>query len=230
MTYRSGSFFSGSGALDTAVYQVLAAEPAWFVENDPAASQVLTHHWPDIPNHGDITQVDWSTVAPIEVMTGGFPCQDVSCAGRRVGLRPDTRSGLWSQMAYAISRLRPRLVVIENVRGLLSADAACDLEPCPWCLGDNEGRPLRALGAVLGDLAQLGYVGRWHGLRASDVGACHGRFRVFITAWPATDTLCGELQRRRNTGIVDSSTRPGESERPQRQRDWDATRDRSAAR
>ena len=188
MNYRIGSLFSGAGAFDAVLHQVLGAETAWFVENDPAASRALTHHWPDVPNYGDVTTVDWSAVEPVDVLSGGFPCQDVSCAGRRVGLRPDTRSGLWSQMAYAIAQLRPRLVVIENVRGLLSADAACDLEPCPWCLGDNEGRPLRALGAVLGDLAQLGYDTRWCGLRASDVGAPHGRFRVFITAWPATHT------------------------------------------
>jgi hypothetical protein len=90
--------------------------------------------------------------------TGGFPCQDVSHAGKRAGLRPDTRTGLWSQMAYAIDQLRPALVVAENVRGLLSAEAHSDLEPCPWCMGDGEGlSPLRALGAVLGDLADLGY-------------------------------------------------------------------------
>jgi DNA (cytosine-5)-methyltransferase 1 len=173
--------------LDLAVHQVLDAQPAWFVENDPAASRVPAHHWPDVPNYGDITTVDWAGVAPIHVLTGGFPCTDVSSAGKRAGLRPGTRSGLWSQMVYAISQLRPELVVIENVRGLLSADAHCDLEPCPWCLGDDEGRPLRALGAVLGDLAELGYDARWCGLRASDVGAPHGRFRVFITAWPACD-------------------------------------------
>ena len=120
------------------------------------------------------------------------PCQDVSHAGRRAGLGPGTRSGLWASMAHAIDKLRPRLVVAENVRGLLSARAASDLEPCPWCVGDGDDVPvLRALGAVLGDLADLGYDAAWHGLRAADVGACHGRFRVFVLAWPADADLTG---------------------------------------
>jgi DNA (cytosine-5)-methyltransferase 1 len=184
---RVGSLFSGGGGLDLAVEEAFGARPVWFAENDPAAGRVLAAHWPEVPNHGDVTGVDWATIQPADVITAGFPCTDISSAGQRVGLRPGTRSGLWSHATYAISQLRPELVVIENVRGLLSADAACELEPCPWCMGDHESRPLRALGCVLGDLADLGYDARWCGLRASDVGAPHERFRVFITAWPATD-------------------------------------------
>lgn len=184
---RIGSLFSGSGMLDVAVHRAVGGRPVWFAESDPAASRVLAHHWPNVANHGDITAVDWAAVEPVDVLTGGFPCQDVSMAGKRLGLRPGTRSALWSYMAYAISQLRPRLVVIENVRGLLSADAHCDLEPCPWCLGDNNRRPMRALGVLLGDLANAGYDTQWCGLRASDVGAPHERFRVFICAWPIAD-------------------------------------------
>ena len=179
----SGSLFSGYGGLDLAIAAVFGTRPAWWSEIDPAASRVLAHRWPDTPNLGDITKIDWTTVEPVDVLTGGFPCQDVSHAGKRAGLRPDTRSGLWSQMAYAIDQLRPRLVVAENVRGLLSAEAHSDMEPCEWCLADRYGgTPLRALGAVLGGLADLGYDARWCGLRAADVGAPHGRFRVFIVA------------------------------------------------
>jgi len=187
-TLRIGSLFSGYGGLERAILDVIGGHVVWHSEIEPLACRVLAHHWPDTPNLGDVTGVDWVTVPRVDVLTGGFPCQDVSSAGMRLGMRPDTRSGLWSHMAYAIDLLRPRLVVIENVRGLLSADAACDLEPCPWCVGDDEGRPLRALGRVLGDLADLGFDARWCGLRAADVGAPHGRFRVFITAWPASDT------------------------------------------
>lgn len=116
-------------------------------------------------------------------------CQDVSLAGQRRGLKPGTRSGLWANFAYAIDQLRPRMVVIENVRGLLSAEAHSDVEQCAWCVGGAaDGEPaLRALGAVLGDLAELGYDAAWHGLRAADVGAPHGRFRVFIVARPTPD-------------------------------------------
>ena len=119
-------------------------------------------------------------------------CQDLSIAGKQIGLirygSGRTRSGLWALMAQAIDKLRPRLAVIENVRGLLSAPADSNVESCPWCVGDERGGapvPLRALGAVLGDLADIGYDAAWYGLSASDVGACHARFRVFVIAWPA---------------------------------------------
>lgn len=204
---RSGSLFSGSGMLDVAVHRVLNAEPAWFAETDRAASAVLAHHWPDAPNLGDVATAVWSAADPIDVLTGGFPCQDVSSAGLRRGLRSGTRSGLWAHMARAIAALRPSLVVIENVRGLLSADADCELESCAWCVGDDEGRPLRALGCVLGDLADLGYDARWCGLRASDVGACHERFRIFILAYPADSDSLGQIRagasRRRWSGSPD---------------------------
>lgn len=184
-----GSLFSGCGGLDLAVQAVLGGQVAWHCEVDPAASKVLTAHWPGTPNLGDITAIDWTAVPRVDILTGGFPCQDVSHAGRRAGLGPDTRSGLWARMADAIGHLRPGLVVAENVRGLLSARADSDVEPCPWCLGDTgDGEPpLRALGAVLADLAELGYDAAWHGLRAADVGAPHARFRVFLLAWPAGD-------------------------------------------
>jgi DNA (cytosine-5)-methyltransferase 1 len=182
-----GSLFTGAGALcELAVAPLLGGRVVWHCENDPAASRMLSHRFPDTPNLGDITAVDWSSVDPVRVLTGGFPCTDVSSAGQRAGLRPDTRSGLWSHMAYAIGVLRPELVVIENVRGLASAQAHSDVEPCPWCLGDgSDVVALRALGAVLGDLADLGYDTVWQGLRASDIGACHNRFRFVILAAPA---------------------------------------------
>ncbi|MFF5456178.1 DNA cytosine methyltransferase [Streptomyces sp. NPDC012950] len=97
---------------------------------------------------------------------------------------------MWLHVARAVEALRPCLVVIENVRGLLTSPAGSpgDVEPCPWCLGDTAGQPpLRALGAVLGALADLRYDAKWLVLRASDVGAPHRRERTFLTAWPAGD-------------------------------------------
>lgn len=182
-----GSMFSGYAGLDEGVSSVLGGRVAWFCEIDKGASKVLAHHWPDVPNLGDISAVDFTAVEQADVHTGGFPCQDVSHAGKRAGLNATTRTGLWSQMCRAIEEQKPRLVVAENVRGLLSAEAASDMEPCPLCVGEGSGEPLRALGAVLADLAELGYDARWIGLRASDVGAPHERFRVFILAWPAGD-------------------------------------------
>ncbi|MEU6341839.1 DNA cytosine methyltransferase [Streptomyces sp. NPDC046977] len=112
----------------------------------------------------------------------------MSVAGRRAGLNPHTRSGLWLHVARAVEALRPCLVVIENVRGLLTSPAGSpgDVELCPWCLGDDPTQPpVRALGAVLGSLADLRYDARWLVLRASDVGAPHRRERTFLAAWPA---------------------------------------------
>ena len=186
---RIGSLFSGYGGLDMGVQQAIGGAVAWHSEIAPGACAILAHNSPHVPNVGDITAVDWADVPPIDVLTGGFPCQDVSTAGRRAGLIRNgdgqTRSGLWGVMADAIDHLRPALVVIENVRGLLSAAADSDVEHCPWCVGDAGSSAMRALGAVLADLADIGYDAQWCGLPASGVGTPHGRFRVFITAHPA---------------------------------------------
>ena len=189
MTLRIGSLFSGYGGLDLAVQSVYDAEHAWFCEFDPAPSRILAHHWPDVPNLKDVTAVDWAAVEPIDILTGGFPCQDVSVAGRRAGMADGTRSGLWSHMVKAIDTLRPGLVVIENVGGLFSAQADSRVEPCEYNMGDADSGGhavlLRALDSVLGTLATLGYDAEWTALRAADVGAPHGRLRVFITAHPS---------------------------------------------
>lgn len=180
---KIGSLFSGYGGLDLAVMSVLDAEVVWHCEWEDAPSRVLEANFPGVPNFHDVSKVDWSQVEPVDVLTGGFPCQDLSLAGKRAGLKEGTRSGLWLEFAKAIEVLKPRLVVIENVRGLLSANAHSDLEHCSWCLGEDRGEPsLRALGAVLGSLAELGYDASWQGVRAADAGAPHSRFRVFITA------------------------------------------------
>ncbi|WP_293787565.1 DNA cytosine methyltransferase [uncultured Aeromicrobium sp.] len=203
---RVGSLFSGYGGLDLAVEYALGAETIWFSENNEHVSRIFAHHWPAAPNLGDITAINWNETPPVDVLCGGFPCQDVSTVGKRAGLAPGTRSGLWSHMAEAIEALQPRLVVIENVRGLLSSPAVRaplegdddaqrnpdnaipsgatlrDLEPDPWGLGDLAARPLRAAGAVLGDLADLGMDAQWIGLPASLVGAPHPRLRIFILA------------------------------------------------
>lgn len=185
---RSGELFAGVGGLGMAVDEVFGSTPAWFCEFDSAPSRVLAYRHPDVPNYGDVTAVEWTTTPRVNILAGGFPCQDVSLAGRRKGMGEGTRSGLWSEYAKAIDEIRPDWVVIENVRGLLSAAANSDMEPCPLCVGDNPGHVLRALGAVLGDLAELGFDAEWTGIRASDVGAPHGRFRVFILAWPSANT------------------------------------------
>ncbi|MFF8442375.1 DNA cytosine methyltransferase [Streptomyces californicus] len=119
-------------------------------------------------------------------------------------------------VARAVSALRPCLVVIENVRGLLTSPAGSpgDVEFCPWCLGDTAGQPaLRALGAVLGSLADIGYDAKWLVLRASDVGAPHRRERTFLAAWPtggpAEDADQQHREERRLAASVEAEERGG---------------------
>lgn len=182
---KIGSLFSGYGGLDLAVAKVLNAEVAWHCEWDDAPSKILEKHFPGVPNYRDVSKVDFTKVEKVDILTGGFPCQDLSLAGRRAGLQDGTRSGLWSEFARAIEEIRPRLVVIENVRGLLSAKASNGMEYDDEVVGALNGRSaLTAIGAVLGDLADLGYDAKWTGIRASDAGAPHQRFRIFITAYP----------------------------------------------
>ena len=182
---KIGSLFSGYGGLDLAVSAVTGAEVAWHCEWEDAPGKVLEANFPGITNFRDVTKVDWATVPPVDILTGGFPCQDLSLAGKRAGLKEGTRSGLWLNFAEAIETLKPALVVIENVRRILSATAHSGVEHCPWCMGDAGSEPvLRALGAVAGSLADIGYDCRWTGIRAADAGAPHNRFRVFIVAYP----------------------------------------------
>lgn len=235
---RVGSLFSGYGGLDLAVEEVFDARTVWFSEINEPVAHVFAHRWPDAPNLGDITAIDWSSVEPVDVLCGGFPCQDVSTVGKRAGLAPGTRSGLWAHMATAIEALQPEWVVIENVRGLLSAPAIRptpegddderrnpepatpgdatlrDLEPDPWGLGDQPARPLRALGAVLGDLADLRYDTRWIGLPASAIGAPHPRFRIFILARRSVPNSAGFGlgARRRDAGTGEGAERHDRAE------------------
>lgn len=161
MTLRIGELFAGVGGLGMGVTSVIGGEIAWFSEYDQAPSRILAHHFPTVPNHGDITAIDWADVEPPDVLTGGYPCQPFSLIGKRKG-KNDERH-LWPYYATAIRELRPRLAVLENVAGHLS-------------LGFDR---------VLGDLAELGYDTNWIRLPASAAGAPHKRERVFVAAYPA---------------------------------------------
>jgi DNA (cytosine-5)-methyltransferase 1 len=192
---KIGSLFSGYGGLDLAVMNVTGAEVAWHCEWEDAPSAILDKHFPGVPNYRDVSKVDFTQVDPVDILTGGFPCQDLSTAGKRAGLKNGTRSGLWSEFARAIDEIKPKLVVIENVRGLLSGKATNDnMEFCSWCMGETgDGEPpMRALGAVLSDLAERGYDAKWTGVRAADAGAPHNRFRIFIIAYPGNNDNSNE--------------------------------------
>jgi len=193
---KIGSLCSGYGGLDLAIEQFFGAETAWFSEFEAAPSRILDAHWPGVPNLGDMTKIDWSAVEPVDIIAGGTPCQDLSGAGKRKGMTEGTRSNLWVQMREAIAVIRPAIVVWENVRGAYSACAESeidsDLGRCPRCAdpaSKAEHAPnLRALARVLGDLDGLGFDAEWVGLRASDAGAPHERFRVFVVAYRRGET------------------------------------------
>lgn len=187
MSPRVMSLFSGYGGLDLGFEMVCPdAETVYVSDIEEGPCRVLAARFPDAVNLGDITQIDWKTVEPVDVILGGSPCQDLSMAGRRAGMKPGTRSGLWESMAQAIKTMRPDLVVWENVRGALSAEAFSLMESGTRHLGGGpDGPVLRALGRVLGDLAGIGYDAQWTTLRACDVGAPHPRARVFLVAYPA---------------------------------------------
>nr|WP_202489767.1 DNA cytosine methyltransferase [Streptomyces sp. SID8381] len=141
-----------------AVQQVFGGGPAWVADLDPGAARVLDHHFSQVPNLGDITALDWRDVAPVDVLTGGYPCQPFSVAGRRKGTADERH--IWPYIADALRVLRPRVAVFENVAGHLR-------------LGFSD---------VLADLAALGFNAEWTTVRASDVGAPHQRERLFILA------------------------------------------------
>lgn len=182
-----GSLFTGYGGLDMGVAMALDpdARVAWTSDVEKGPCRLAQVRWPGTPNLGDITQIDWKAVEPVDIICGGSPCQDLSLAGKRAGMATGTRSGLWESMAAAIETIRPRLVVWENVLGALSARAYSPVESEPWLLGNESAGPaLRAAGRVCGDLASLGYDCRWAVVRASDAGAPHQRARLFIIGYP----------------------------------------------
>jgi DNA (cytosine-5)-methyltransferase 1 len=156
---KIGSLCTGYGGLDLAVEQHFNADTVWCAEFDKYASQVVNAHF-DIPNYGDIKAINWAEVEPIDILTAGYPCQPFSHAGYRKGTDDDRH--IFPYILEAISILRPRWVILENVRGHLS-------------LGLKE---------VLQGLAEQGYDARWQVIRASDVGAPHQRARLFIIAYP----------------------------------------------
>ena len=171
---KVGSLFSGIGGLDLGLERA-GMDVIWQSEIDPYACKVLDKHWPTVPNLGNIKEIDWSQVERPDVICGGYPCQPFSTAGKRQG-EGDARH-LWPWVRECIAELRPRYAVLENVRGHLS-------------LG---------FGAVLGDLASIGYDTEWQVIPAAAVGAPHRRDRVFIVAY---NEFIGDGQHRLTTDVA----------------------------
>ena len=159
MTLTVGSLFSGIGGLDLGLERA-GMQVIWQSEIDPYACRVLKKHWPEVVNHGDIKRIQWGDVVQPDIICGGYPCQPFSTAGKRNGT--DDPRHLWPWVLTAISELRPRYAILENVRGHLSMGGL----------------------AVVGDLAAIGYDAEWRIVSAASVGANHRRDRIFIVAYP----------------------------------------------
>jgi DNA (cytosine-5)-methyltransferase 1 len=175
---KFGSLFCGIGGFDLGLERA-GMQCAWQVEIDPYAQKVLAKHWPDVRRHADVCtfppeEGDWE----VDVICGGFPCQDISYAGKGAGLA-GARSGLWYEFARIIGQLRPRYVIVENVSALLT----------------------RGMGEVLGTLASLGYDAEWHVIPASAVGAPHRRDRIWIVAY-VPDANGGRFNRCKERDII----------------------------
>lgn len=155
-----GSLFAGIGGLDLGLERA-GMKVVWQVENDDYCKRVLAKHWPDVQRFDDVRHVGAHNLDRVDVVCGGFPCQDISNAGRRAGIDGE-RSGLWSAFHRIICELRPPIVLVENVAALL----------------------VRGMGRVLGDLAESGYDAEWDCIPAAAVGAPHIRERVYIVAYP----------------------------------------------
>jgi DNA (cytosine-5)-methyltransferase 1 len=169
--------FAGIGGFSLGFERTGRIRTVALCEIDEYPRRVLAKHWPDVPIYPDVCTLTGEQLRAdgferIDVISGGFPCQDISLAGEGLGLYGD-RSGLWREFARLIREIRPRFVVVENVAALL----------------------FRGLGDVLGDLASLGYDAEWHCLTAQAVGFPHIRDRVFITAYDSANRRQGDSAR-----------------------------------
>lgn len=157
---RFGSLFTGIGGFDLG-FERAGMTCAWQCEIDKHASGVLKRHWPNTRRYTDVREIGRKNLEPVDLICGGFPCQDLSVSGKRAGLAGN-RSGLWWEFHRILGELLPQWVVIENVPGLLSS------------------RQGRDLGLLLGALAQLGYGWAYRVLDAQYFGLAQRRRRVFI--------------------------------------------------
>jgi DNA (cytosine-5)-methyltransferase 1 len=191
-----GSLFTGIGGFDLGLERA-GMRVLWQSEIDGFCQRVLAQHWPGVLLVPDVRDVGAGTVPTVDVVCGGFPCQDISLAGKGAGIR-GARSGLWAEYARVVGELRPRYVVVENVSALLG----------------------RGLERVLGDLATLRYDAEWDCLPASAFGAPHRRDRIWLVAYPSGDDGGSRGPRR----LAPSGAREPESVQPLPHSDADGGR------
>lgn len=165
--------FSGIGGFSLGLERTGGFETVAFCEIEEYPRRVLKKHWPDVPCYEDVTKLTGDILKrdgiSVDVITGGFPCQDISVAGKQEGITDETRSGLWSECTRLLGELRPKYAIFENVSNLLS--------------GPSEKRG-GWFSRILCDLASIGYDAEWHCITAASVGAQHMRDRVWIICYP----------------------------------------------
>jgi DNA (cytosine-5)-methyltransferase 1 len=155
---KVGSLFSGIGGFDLGLERA-GMEVVWQVEIDDFCTRVLEKHWPNVERFRDVRDVGKHNLAPVDLICGGFPCQDIAKCGKRGGIEGE-KSGFWGEFARIVGELRPPYVFVENTPSLL----------------------VRGAGRVLGDLAEFGYDAEWRVLSAAELGAPHIRERLFLLA------------------------------------------------
>lgn len=161
MTLRVLDLFSGIGGFSLAARWLGGFETVQFVERDSFCQRILRKHWPTVPIHDDICTFE-PEPGSADVICGGFPCQDISIAGKQAGIKKGTRSGLFYELMRIVRLVGPRYVVLENVSAITS----------------------NGLDTVLGTLAEAGFNAEWACIPASAVGACHRRDRWWCVAHP----------------------------------------------
>lgn len=164
MKLRVLDLFSGAGMFSLGLERTGGFSTAAFCEVDPYAREILRKHWPKVKCYEDVRTLTGEQVGTVDVICAGFPCQDLSVAGKGAGLGGD-QSGLFTEILRLVGELRPRLLLLENVSALLG----------------------RGMGEVLGSLAALRYDAEWHCIPLTAIGAPHNRDRIWIVAYPQRD-------------------------------------------
>ena len=184
--------FAGIGGFSYAAEKLVGGfETTQFIEINPYCQKILNKHWSHVPIHDDITTFTAKS-GEFDIITGGFPCQDISVAGLQKGITKETRSGLFYELIRVIRMVRPKYVVLENVAAILN----------------------RGLDIVLRELSEAGYDAEWAVISASSVGACHRRSRWWLVAYPNSKQSSrteSEIQTRRNTTFSSFTSNPNDN-------------------
>jgi len=177
---RFVELFAGIGGFSLG-FERVGMECVGHVEIDPYAQKVLLKHWPDVPLLPDVTKIKGDEFGKVELLCGGFPCQDLSVLGKQAGIT-GARSGLFDEIIRIARVCRPEFIVLENVANLIARP--------DW------------FGYVLGRLAQIGYDAEWEIIRAWNFGLPHSRARVFIVAYPGSQFRSNRCIQSKDSGNI----------------------------